>query len=240
VLAAVNQGISDEDLALALEGLGVYATDSGPPRDETTGQPTNWKLGPGRVVELSEGTSMTRINGIGSVTPYTDHLTFMINSLKESSGATDAAAGKVDVTVAESGISLLLQLGPMLAKARKKDTIIGDVHAQMFHDLKAWLQAYEGINIPTAEVEPVFGDKLPVNKSGEVKDILSIVGVMPNLVKIGWAVRQLQKLGYDFTPEEVTQLAAQQAADDAAAAALNRVDTELGAPGDQTQQEVPQ
>lgn len=234
VLGAVNQGISDEELALALEGLGTYFTTSGPPRDETTGQPTNWKLGPGRVVEGMPDTIFQRVNGIGSVTPYLDHLQFMINSLKESSGATDAAAGKVDVTVAESGISLLLQLGPILAKAQKKDTIITDVHSQMFHDLKGWLRAYESINIPTAEVVPVLGDKLPLNKSGEVKDILSIVGVMPNLVKVGWAIRQLAKLGYDFTPEEVTQLAAQQAADDAAAAALNRVGTELAAPGDQT------
>ena len=50
----------------------------------------------------------------------------------------------------------------------------------------------------------------------------------------GRNAQQLAKLGYDFTPEEVTQLAAQQAADDAAAAALNRVGTELAAPGDQT------
>jgi hypothetical protein len=229
VLAAVNQAISDEDLALALEGLGIYATDSGAPIDAVTKQPTNWKLGPGRVVEKGVGTSFERVNGVGSVTPYMDHLAFLVNSLKESSGATDAAAGKVDVTVAESGIALVMQIGPMLAKARKKDTIISDVHSQMFHDLKGWLQAYESINIPVAEVVPVFGDKLPVNKSGEVKDILSIVGVMPQLAVIGWATRQLQKLGYDFTPEEITLLAQQQAADAAAQAEADRVGTELNA-----------
>jgi hypothetical protein len=240
VLAAVNQSISDEDLALALEGLGIYATDSGAPIDPSTRQPTNWKLGPGRVVEKSTGSSFDRVNGVGSVTPYQDHLDFMINSLKEASGATDAAAGKVDVSVAESGISLVLQLGPMLAKAKKKDTIITDVHAQMFHDLKGWLQAYESINIPTAEVIPTLGQKIPVNKSGEVSDILSIVGVIPQLATIGWAVRQLQKLGYDFTPQEVTALAQQQAADAAAAAAEDRVNAELNSTGDQPADGVPQ
>ena len=236
VLAAVNQAISDEDLALALEGLGIYATDSGPPIDAVTKQPTNWKLGPGRVVELSANSNMQRVNGINTVGPYQDHLRFLVDSIKQASAATDAASGKVDVSIAESGISLLMQLGPMLSKAVKKDRIIKDVHAQMFHDLKMWLLAYEQVNIPVAEVVPTFGDKLPTNKSGELADILSVLAVSPALLP--WGIRQIAKLGYDFTPEEI------KAAVDAqiASAAQERVDAELNAQPsevDATATEVP-
>lgn len=217
VIAAINQSVSDEDLALALEGLGVYATDSGPPRDETTGKPTSWKLGPGRVIELKTGSSFNRVTGVKDLDPYQDHLAFLINSIKEASGATDAAAGKVDVAVAESGISLIMQLGPILASAAKKDRIVTDVHTQMFFDLaRGWLSAYEQINLPTALVVPTLGSKLPPNISGALKDILSVVGVIPGLLP--WAVRQIHELGFDMTPEEIAAASATPAASDPTAA----------------------
>lgn len=229
VLGAINQSVSDEDLALALEGLGVYATTSGPPRDRTTGRPTTWKLGPGRVAEVAAGTNLWRVNGVGNLGPYQDHMSFMLNSVKEASGATDAATGKVDVNVAESGVSLLFQLGPILAKAAKKDRIMADSHAQMFFDLaRGWFPAYEQVNLPTVQVMPTFGAKLPINKAGEVDTLLKVVAVAPALIP--WAIRQMQKLGFDFTPEEIALAAAAPATADPFA---DRVQSEVDAGGNE-------
>jgi hypothetical protein len=209
IMAAVNQAISDEELALALEGLGMYATDAGQPVDPDTGQKTNWRMGPGRVLNLPTGTKMDRINGVSSVTPYMDHLAFLINSMKDASGTTDAAAGKVDVQVAESGIALTLQLAPMLAKVATRDTTVVDIHRHMFFDLRAWLQAFEGINIPNAIVEPVLGEKIPINKTGELNNILAVLEATG---MVDWALRELTKLGYTFTAEDLAAALANRAA----------------------------
>lgn len=230
LMGAVHQGASDEDMALALEGLGVYATTSGPPLDRVTGRATTWKLGPGRVAELAAGSNMWRVNGVGNVGPYQDHIQFLLTSLKEASGATDAASGKVDVSIAESGISLLMQLSPILAKAGKKDRAIVDIHNQMFFDLaRGWFPAYEGVQLPTVQVIPTLGAKLPVNKSGEVDTIIKIVAQMPGLA--GWAVRQLERLGYDFTEEEIAAAAASGSATTDPFAA--RVQSEVDAPAEE-------
>jgi len=200
VMAAVNQAISDEELALALEGLGVYSTDAGAPIDRATGRTTTWKLGPGSVVNRPAGTTFERVSGISTVQPYINHLDWLIKALRETSGASDSAMGKVDVSVAESGISLVMQLSPILAKAAKYDTTIGDIHRQMFFDLKGFLEAYEGIGTGLALVEPIFGAKLPTNRPQEITNILAIVeatGMME------WGIRELAKLGYEFTPEDI-------------------------------------
>ncbi len=192
VFAAINQAVSDEELALALEGLGMYATTGGPPRDER-GNITDWLLGPGRVVE-HQG-EFKRINGVNSVAPVQDHLKFLINSIKEASGASDAATGKVDVTVAESGIALQMQLAPMLAKVDMRKDSVEDVHAQMFYDLRQWFIAYEQTPL-NALVLPVFGSAVPTDVKGEIDKILTIYNA--GLADDDWARGQLEDLGYDF------------------------------------------
>lgn len=198
VMAAVNQAISDEELALALEGLGMYATTSGPPTD-SNGQPSNWRLGPGRVVEIPTGTEFNRVDGIGSVTPYMDHLSFLINSIKEASATPDVAIGKVDVAVAESGVSLALQMGPMLSKAEERETGIADTAGQMLYDLKAFFAAYEGFSSEAYAV-PVFGDKLPVDRSARITEILNIVTA--GIASTEWGREELGKYNYVFPESE--------------------------------------
>ena len=212
IMSAVNQAISDEELALALEGLGMYATNSGPPTD-TAGNITNWKLGPGRVVELQGDKSevyFDRVDGIGSVAPYQDHLKFLINSIREGSGTPAIAIGQVDVKVAESGVALALQMSPMLSKVDVKDIGVRDVTIQMFYDLKAWMAEYEGINTGLAMMAPVFGPKLPVNVEQEVARVLKIVD--GGLASPEWGRARLTELGYLFPADEGARVSAAQAA----------------------------
>lgn len=210
VMAAVNQAISDEELALALEGLGMYATNSGPPTDDD-GNPVSWKLGPGRVVELNgEDTYFNRVAGLGSVAPVQDHLKFLIDSLREGSGTPTIATGQVDVQVAESGVALALQMAPILSKTEIKDIGVRDVMTQFFYDIKGWMSAYEGYNTGLAIVAPRFGPKLPVNVEQEVKRVLAIV--QGGMASADWGRTELTRLGYEFASDEGAKIVAQTAA----------------------------
>jgi hypothetical protein len=48
----VNQSISDEELTLALDGIGVYATTSGPPLD-SDGNATDWVLDRAQLLSMA-------------------------------------------------------------------------------------------------------------------------------------------------------------------------------------------
>lgn len=172
--AGLNQGMTDEDLALALTGLGVYATDqAGSPRD-AQGNVVAWSIYPGAVLENSKG--MRKVEGLTSLQPYTEHLGRLEGYMADATGATDAARGRIEVQEAESGIALQLRLGPTLALAEKQDQIVIDVHTQMFYDLvQMWFPAIEGLNFTDVTVLPVLGDKLPVNRVGEANLVNSLV-----------------------------------------------------------------
>ena len=223
ILAAINQAVSDEELALALEGLGMYETDGGAPRDEN-GNVTDWVLGPGRVVEHAPGTKFSRVNGVSSVQPIQDHLRFMINSIKEATGVSDATTGKIDVQVAESGIARLLNMGPMLSKVEVRQEPIADVHTQMFFDLRSWFAAYEQYDTPCLPI-PVWGSPLPEDRDKRFNEIMQMFEA--KLVTSEWVYQQLEELGYmfdtDMAGKVITEQSARAMATDPFAA---RMDTE--------------
>lgn len=204
IIGAVNQGISDEELTLALEGLGMYATDAPPPTDEN-GDETDWILGPGKVVEhpvLGPGSKgFYRVNGTGSVSPYQDHLKYLDGKLNEASGVPDVAAGRVSVSVAQSGIALFLQLAPMIAKTDEKDVSVKEVHAQMFHDLiTEWFPIYEGARFNGLTMLPFVGDKMPVDREkrfGELNDMMD-----RQVISAAYYRQEAARLGYTF-PEGI-------------------------------------
>lgn len=212
VAAAVNQAVTDEDLALALMGLGVYATDQpGSPINPATGEPREWFIYPGSVIENSKG--LRKVEGVTNVSAYTEHIGRLFGFLQQASGAVDAAIGRVDVQVAESGVALLLNLAPMLSKAEEKDRIIEDVHAQMFHDLRFWLMAYEKVNILDVVVRPVFGDKLPTNRKAEVDLVTTLMSTSPPVLSAASARIYLAGRGITmFAPNEEALVAAEQLA----------------------------
>lgn len=201
IAAAVNQSVTDEDLALALIGLGVYATDQpGSPIDPTTGQPRDWFIYPGAVIENSKG--LRRVEGITTVAPYDSHIDRLMKFAREASAATDAATGRVDVAVAESGVALTLELGPILAKAKEQDELIADVHNQMLFDLRTWLRVYEGVNIDDVSVVASFGEKIPANKAKETELTTGLVAA--KIMSAQTAREYLATVGYAnvFAPDE--------------------------------------
>lgn len=239
IMAAVNQSITDEELTLALDGLGLYATTSGPPEDED-GNETDWVLGPGRVVELDQGATFDRVSGVGSVTPMQDHLKFLIGCMREASATPDVAIGTVDVQVAQSGIALALQMGPILAKNEEKEEELLSMHDQMFYDLiNGWLPAYEGLSLEGVEMSPIVGAPLPIDRAAIMKEITDMLSTTPPLISAGYA-RQLlaEKLGYTFPDEMgvdvVQEMAAMTEASGMGDPFRARLEEESGLPGGET------
>lgn len=200
LFAAINQSATDEDIALAMEGLGLYATDTGGPVDED-GEDSDWIIGPGRVLENAG--NFKRVNGLGSVQPYQDHISMMRDSAYEATGTSDVAIGKVDVQVAESGVALALRFSPMLAKAEEKDELIKTTMTQMWFDIVTmWIPSYEGMSFGEARPAITFGDKLPRDRDGEVRKILSLISAPIPILSAGTARKHLAKYGFEFDPNE--------------------------------------
>lgn len=211
LLTRMNQTVSDEDLALALESLGVYTTTAGPPIDPDTGEDLGWNIGPGRVIERPDGTDFSRVPGISSVQPFQDHLAFLERWLDKGTGLSDVAqGGHIGVEVAESGVALMLRMGPTLARVGEKERHVTDILTQLLFDLRRWIVAYENVNLENVIWTPTYGDKLPVNRTQRIKEVLEMFKA--KLVSGSWARDELSKYGYEF-PEDAemtTELMAEQ------------------------------
>jgi hypothetical protein len=200
LISAMNQGITDEELALVLDGIGVYATTSGPPTDDE-GNEEDWVVAGGRVVEHDVGTTFERITGVSSVDPYRSHEDAMRNWLYEGSGTPAVSRGIVDVSVVQSGVSLKLQAGPMLARVDEHNDLILDCHDQMYYDLlHMWFPVYEaetGIRPETQLViEPQVGDALPTDNDQKLQNVLAMYEA--NAVDLKFVHDQLVRMGWDI------------------------------------------
>lgn len=201
LMGGINQVMSDEDLALALSGIGVYATDASQPIDPITKKPANWQLGPGRVVH-HDGTSFNRVQGVSGLNDsYGAHYDRLWTALKWASSTPDIAIGAVDVTIAASGIALALQLSPMLAKAGEKNQLIIDTHNQLFYDwVNMWEPAYEGNTYEGVVATCTPGDAVPIDRVqrfAELNDMLD-----RGVIDTAYYRSECAKLGYTF-PEDI-------------------------------------
>jgi hypothetical protein len=200
LMGRINQTVSDADLALALEGIGLYATDAPEPTDEN-GQPTGWRLGPGRVVQHPEGTAFNRVAGIDKVSPYTDHYATLVESLRQAAGTPDVAVGTVDVQVAQSGIALALQYLPITAKVDKKNDLIVDAHTQMCFDLvNGWYPAYEATTFTDVRTEVVIGSAVPIDRAARFQELNDMLD--RKVIDTQYYRDEAAKLGYVF-PEGI-------------------------------------
>lgn len=245
--AALNQGVTDSDLALALMGLGVYATDQpGSPRN-ADGTATSWFIYPGAVIQNSKG--LHRVEGITTLAPYDSHLGRLWTFAQEASGANPAAMGHIDVTEAESGVALYLRLSPILAKAEEQDRLIRDVHAQMLYDLQRWFQVYEGANFTDVLLLPTFADKLPKNRKSALEEIIQMMSTNPPIISAQSARNYLEAQGFTGMFEEdeeervmiEQQMAAQavQGQDPLAVRTAEELGADAGAPGTDAQPTEP-
>jgi hypothetical protein len=194
----INQTATDESVAIAMAGLGVYVSDSSPV--DSDGAATDWVLGPKRVVEVPVGGKFDRVSGVASVDPTQGHMDWMQAQAESVLGISDVALGQVDVTLAESGIALQIRMGPLLDASADRDGEIADKLIQMFHDLKTWFAVYERINLGDsltgAIIEPVFGQKLPTNNKEEMDRLAQLF--LDNVIPIQVYWEKLRALGVEL------------------------------------------
>lgn len=202
---ARSQAVSDSDLSLAITGLGVYWTTAGAPVDES-GNPTSWRIAPGFVAELKENQQFGRVDGITSVQPFIDHMEYLRQEGDSAYGVPDVASGRVDVQVAESGVSLMLQFAPLLAMNQEKEGVMVDTYDWMIYDIvNMWMPAYEGLELD-ASVASKFDDAMPVNRDAEIQEVINLISCTPPLITIQQAIDKLSKLGYDYSQGDDTKL----------------------------------
>lgn len=199
----INQSLSDEDATIVFQGLGMYVTTSGPPRDPNTGEVTDWNIGPKQIIEIGQDQKFDRVTGITDVSPFGDHMDRMEKGAMEASGTPEVALGRVDVTVAESGISLQLQLMPLLAQNEEKELEIITEMDHMLHDITTmWLPAYEPEYFPSAldmqeiSVVAIFDDPMPVNRDSKIQELVLLDS--SNLILKTMTIAELRNLGYKY------------------------------------------
>lgn len=245
LIFGINQSLSDEDLTLVMQGLGMYKTNASPPQDPNNpGVVADWNVGPGQVVEVGTDQYFDRVTGVTDVSPYVDHMTFMDEKgLSESSGTPAVAIGRVDVAVAESGISLKLQLMPLIAQNEEKELEFIQVLDQMFHDIvNMWLPAYESIQPNGVMVTCIFDDPMPVNRDAMVQetlllytsDLILLTMAIDSLSELGWKYPQQDAEGNPIDTQQIAEMLLAQAASKAAA-----MDPFAAAGGETPQEEFP-
>lgn len=197
LMGGINQTMSDEDLSLALVGIGMYATDASQPIDPKTKEPVAWQLGPGRVVH-HDGSKFDRLQGVGDLSgSYGAHYNRLWEALKQASSTPDIAIGSVDVQVASSGIALALQLGPMLAKASEKNDLLLDTQNQFWYDiLTMWMPAYEQTTFEGIGVECTVGNAVPVDREGRFAELNDMLD--RGVIDTEYYRTEAKKLGYTF------------------------------------------
>lgn len=228
ILGAINQSISDEQLALALEGLGVYTTDAAAPQN-AEGQEVAWSIGPGKVIELPDGKKFARVDGLKSVTPSLEHVGYLEDALWEASGTTAVARGSIDVAVAEAGVALALKFQPTAAKLEARDLLGQTKLEQMFFDWKTWLAVFEGQDFRASRITVTLGQKLPEDRKQKFAELVQML--TDKVISRSYFREEVTKLGYIFPPDE--ELEAEIVSEEAALLDAmdlpgSRIDQELG------------
>ena len=195
LVSGVNQIISDAEVALALEGMGVYATDAGRPQDED-GNEIDWVVAPGRVLEVPGATMFKRVEGIKSMQPVLELTEYLEKSLYEGSGTSAVARGEIEVALAESFVGLSIAFIPTLAKIERRDKDGLDLLTQMLYDLKFWVYVYEQLDFREKDLTPKLGDKLPVNRPKKLEELNNMLD--RNVISMAYYRREVEKLGYKF------------------------------------------
>lgn len=233
LLYAINQSLTDEDLTIVFQGLGMYVTTAGRPKDDN-GNPTPWNIGPKQVIEIGQEQDFKKVTGVDSVTPFQDHMNFIDEKgISESSGTPEIAIGRVDVAVAESGISLQLQMMPLIASNGELELEMINILDQMHYDITTqWLPAYEAEMFGDSEtmtqltVVCIFDDPMPKNRDAEVTEtqllytngMILTVMMIDKLRQLGWRWPTHDATGLALTDDDLALMLNQQAAAQAVAA----------------------
>jgi hypothetical protein len=204
---AVSQGATDTEMALALEGLGVYATDGGRPVD-SNGDETDWEVSPGKVMEVPQGSYFRRVEGVGSITPMMDQLEYLEGKMREASALSDVALGRVTVQEAESGIALAIKFMPTLAKIEARDGEGLDTLEQMWFNLRAWFDAYESYSPEFTYDITIAESKLPINRDAILNELNNMLD--RQVISIAYYRTKMEEFGYEFPSDMDAQIAKEQ------------------------------
>lgn len=202
ILNAINQSITDEDMTLVMQGLGMFWTNAPPPTD-AEGVETSWEVGPGQVIEVGDGQTFGRLNGVSSVAPFLEHIDAIEKRMQKKLGLSDVAIGDIDVATVESGIALQMKLAPILARNVLKEVELRSVINQMFYDLATkWFPAYEQVSFGSAVPKVSFGDPLPVDRKSIIDEVIQLMSTTPPIITLEMAQQRLAELGgYEFTSD---------------------------------------
>lgn len=206
LIAGINQGATDEDVTLALQGLGCYITDADPPIGED-GEAADWVISPGSVLEVRKtGAKFERISGVASVVPFQDHLAYLDSSIKESTGLSNTAIGQVDAAVVASGVALRLDMAPILAQNEELEVELLGRLDQLWFDIFTMWGPVDGLPVPSGiTIVNSFNDPLPVDRPATIAEITALVtaGLMSREFAIGYLGA---KLGYQFPADMLAQV----------------------------------
>lgn len=215
VLRGIDQTITDEDLAVALAGLGFYVTDSEAPKNPDGTDADGWHLSPLNVQEMGknfkgEAATFKRVDGVSTIAPSQEHSAYLEGKAASGASVPSVALGSVDAATAESGIALFLRLSPLLAANREREDVMLGVYDQMFHDLQHdWYPAFEAVSFPDCVVSSVVGDPMPTNRDAKVQEVLTLATSTPPLITLDEARAELTKLGWQFGNQGANAIMAQ-------------------------------
>lgn len=221
VFAGIIQNTTDEDLAVALTGLGVYYTDSGKSRD-ANGNEIAWEIGPASVAELEKDGKFGRVSGITTVQPMQEHIDYLMKTARGANAAPEIASGRTESSAQISGVALRIQFMPTLAANAEREEELASIWTHLLFDLMTmWFPVYEGWQPLDVQPGVVFGDPLPPDREAVIREVMGMLSPV-QIVSKEWAVGYLaEKLGYEFPAGMVEAAAAeQQAALDAEAALI--------------------
>lgn len=201
LISGVNQTASDEQLALNLEGLGVYATDAPIPTG-AEGDEEDWVIAPGEVLHIPQGSEFKRVTGIKSIEPFLGHIEMLQKNLFEGSSTFRSSA--IDVQLAESGIALAIKFMPTAAKLEQRDTDGLDMLSHFWFEWCIWHDLYEGSSFSGIELAITLGSKLPVNRIEVFNELNQMID--RKIITRDYYRQQIAiRLGYEF-PDNMNQL----------------------------------
>lgn len=204
IINAINQSMSDEDLTLIMQGLGVYWTDASPPLN-SAGEEVEWEISPRSVVQVASGGQFNRVSGITTVQPFGDHIRALDQAMQQALGVPDIAVGEVDATIAESGIARQLKLAPLISKNVEKELDLIDVSDQFIYDLiTGWFVAYEKLNTTGVAYTNSFENAMPRDRSKDLSDLLTLWVQASSTLPVALFYQQLNEImgwNLDYTTD---------------------------------------
>jgi hypothetical protein len=222
IMYSINQSITDEDATMVFQGLGMYMTNAGPPLDDN-GNITDWNIGPKQIIEIGAEQTFERVTGVSDVSPFQDHINMLNDKgISEAGGLPEIAIGRVDVTTAESGISLTLQMAPLISANEETELDVVTTMDQCFNDIVTmWLPAYESEVFGNIDVMAqmsmvsIFDNPMPDDRTADIQE--TVLLEQSNLILTSMAIAKLRDLGWKYPDVDPTTGAA---LDDTGIAAL--------------------